>query len=129
MTTGKRHSKKREAILDCIANTEVHPSAEWIYARLKPEIPDLSIATVYRNLNLFKEEGAVMSVATVNGLERFDANTAPHVHFICECCDSIIDMPLMEVPEELMETAANQLKASVTGCSLTFTGICNKCRK
>ena len=49
-----RHSPKREAILECLRSSICHPSAEWVYAQLKPRIPDLSLATVYRNLARFR---------------------------------------------------------------------------
>ena len=49
-----KHFRKRDAILTCLRETDVHPSADWVYAQLKPQIPDLSIGTVYRNLALFK---------------------------------------------------------------------------
>ena len=52
----RKRSKKRDAILACIRETDTHPSAEWIYTRLKPQIPDLSLGTVYRNLSMFREE-------------------------------------------------------------------------
>ena len=80
----RRHSRKRDAILNCIRQSRVHPSAEWIYAQLKPEHPDLSLGTVYRNLALFRESGEVVCVATVRGADRLDACTEPHAHFICE---------------------------------------------
>ena len=57
------------------------------------EYPDISLGTVYRNLALFKQQGLIQSVATVNGPERFDANIEPHVHFICTDCDAVIDLP------------------------------------
>ena len=57
-----RHSPKREAILECLRSTTCHPSAEWVYAQLKPRIPDLSLATVYRNLARFRAEGAVQVI-------------------------------------------------------------------
>ena len=50
MEQTRKRSKKRDAILSCLCNTDTHPSAEWIYHQLKPQIPDLSLATVYRNL-------------------------------------------------------------------------------
>ena len=65
----RKHSKKRDAIYECVRSTKTHPSAEWVYSRLKPEIPDLSLGTVYRNLAMFKQEGDIISVGTVGGLE------------------------------------------------------------
>ena len=83
MEPTRKRSKKRDAILSCLCSTDTHPSAEWIYHRLKPQIPDLSLATVYRNLALFQREGRIISVGVVQNLERFDANVHPHAHFIC----------------------------------------------
>ena len=73
-----RHSPKREAILECLRSTTCHPSAEWVYAQLKPRIPDLSLATVYRNLARFRAEGTVQVIGCVDGEERYDGNTALH---------------------------------------------------
>ena len=57
-----RYSPKRDAILQCLRSTTCHPSAEWVYSQLKPKIPDLSLATVYRNLARFRAEGAVQVI-------------------------------------------------------------------
>ena len=124
----KKHFRKRDAILTCLRQTTVHPSAEWIYAQLKPEIPDLSIGTVYRNLALFKELGLAVSVGTVSGVERFDADTAPHVHYICSGCGKVVDLRQLRVPEELNQAAASSSGGSVTNCQLTFTGLCKDCQ-
>ena len=60
----RKYSKKREAILEALRNTTEHPSAEMLYARLKPEFPDLSLGTVYRNLAMFIRDGDAVSVGT-----------------------------------------------------------------
>ena len=73
----KRYSPKRDAILRCLRSTSCHPSAEWVYSQLKPEIPDLSLATVYRNLARFRAEGEVQVIGCVDGEDRYDGNTAP----------------------------------------------------
>lgn len=120
----KKHSKKRDAILDCICATKTHPTADWIYSQLKPQIPDLSLGTVYRNLAAFKNEGVIMSVGTVDGMERYDANTLPHPHFVCIHCNAVIDVEEIASPQEL----ASQVHCgSVRDCVLTFYGICNQC--
>ena len=54
MATAKKFSRKREAILTCLHGTTCHPTAEWVYQQLKPQFPDLSLGTVYRNLAAFK---------------------------------------------------------------------------
>ena len=69
MATAKKFSRKREAILTCLHGTTCHPTAEWVYQQLKPQFPDLSLGTVYRNLAAFKAEGVIDSVGVVNGLD------------------------------------------------------------
>ena len=128
MAQNQKHFRKRDAILDYLRQSKAHPSAETIYTDLKPQIPDLAMGTVYRNLTLFKQQGMVSSVATVSGVERFDANTAPHVHFICTDCDAVIDLHEMQVPESLSSAAAACCGGSVSGCQLSFTGSCQACK-
>lgn len=123
-----KHFRKRDAILTCLRQTTVHPSADWVYARLKPEYPDLSLGTVYRNLSLFKEQGVIASLGTVKGVERFDGNTAPHVHYICTGCGAVMDLQGIAVPEELQSAAAMCSGGKISGCQLTFTGICGQCK-
>ena len=122
-----KHFRKRDAILNCVCSTTEHPSAEWVYEHVKEEIPDISLATVYRNLSLFKEQGKIISLGTVNGVERFDGNTNPHVHFICTGCDRVLDLLGMKVPEELNNAASKESGGQVTGCQLSFTGLCENC--
>ena len=119
--------RKRNAILACLQGTTSHPSAEMVYEMLQKEHPDISLATVYRNLARFKSQGLVTSVATVRGVERFDATTHPHVHFICSSCDAVIDLPQMEIPESLSAEAEASSGCRVQDCRLTFTGLCGKC--
>ncbi len=127
MTQPKKHFRKRDAILTCLQESKSHPSAEAIYTRLKPVIPDLSLGTVYRNLNLFKQQGLAISVATVSGVERFDGDTHPHVHFLCNGCDAVIDLETMAVPESLKEAARQSSGGQIDACSLSFTGLCREC--
>ena len=127
MNTTPKNFRKRNAIYNCLCQSKAHPSAEAIYTQLKTEIPDLSLGTVYRNLNLFKDQGLVISVATVQGVERFDGNTSPHVHFICNDCAAIIDLEDMEVPKALTTAAERSTGGKVAECQLTFNGICKNC--
>jgi Fur family peroxide stress response transcriptional regulator len=88
----RNYSSKRNAIYNAVCSTKTHPSAKWIYDTLKPDIPDLSLGTVYRNIALFKEEGKVNVVCTVNGEERIDGNTKSHPHFVCNNCGKVYDV-------------------------------------
>ena len=127
MTQVTKHFRKRDAILSYLRSTDVHPSADMVYAQLKPEIPDLSLGTVYRNLSMFRQQGVIASVGTVSGVERYDGNTAPHVHFVCTDCSAVIDMPEMQIPKMLEESAQAQIGGRVTNYSLTFAGQCKNC--
>ena len=124
-----KNFKKRNAILSCLRGTDVHPSAEWVFTQLKAEYPDLSLGTVYRNLNRFREQGEIISVGTVRGVERFDGNTLPHVHFICNDCGAVLDLAEVKVPEELSSAAARSVGGQVSSCQLSFTGICKNCNQ
>ena len=128
MERTSKHFRKRDAILNCVMETSVHPSAEWVYNQVRQEIPDISLATVYRNLALFKEQGKITSVATVKGVERFDGNTEPHVHFICTGCDKVLDLPEMEIPAELAAAADRYSGGHAETCQLCFTGTCRDCK-
>ena len=129
MEAAAKQFRKRNAILACLQGTTSHPSAEMVYEMLQKEHPDISLATVYRNLARFKSQGLVSSVATVRGVERFDAMTHPHVHFICCSCDAVMDLPRMEIPESLRAEAEEISGCHVQDCRLTFTGLCEKCAK
>ena len=126
-TTAKRF-RKRDAILDCIRSTTTHPSADWVYENVTRTMPDISLATVYRNLALFKDQGLIISLGTVKGVERFDGNTTPHVHFICTGCGRIVDLHGISVPAELNAAAARDAGGLVEACQLTFTGLCENCK-
>ena len=128
MEVSSKQFRKRNAILDCLMNTDTHPSAEMICKMLQETHPDISQATVYRNLALFKKQGLIVSVGTVNGAERFDANTLSHVHFFCTECDSVLDMPQIKVPETFAENAHQLSGCKVNSCHLTMTGLCSKCQ-
>ena len=118
---------KRNAILECLRSTDAHPSADMVHEMLQAEHPDISLATVYRNLSLFKQQGEIMSVCTVHGVERFDANTQPHVHFICENCNAVSDLHEIHFPPSLAEDVSNCYGNEMRGCQLTINGLCSHC--
>lgn len=127
MEKTRKHSRQREAILACLQSTASHPTAEWVYQQLKPQLPALSLGTVYRNLALFRKEGVICSVGTVDGLERFDADTSPHAHFVCRRCHAVTDVHT-PLPDGLCQSVERELGARECRCSLTFTGLCARCR-
>ena len=127
MEATTKQFRKRNAILECLRSTHSHPSAEMVHEMLRESHPDISLATVYRNLNYFKQQGLATSVATVRGVERFDANTEPHVHFICNGCDAVIDLEQIQVPQTLDEEVEKTSGCRVNSCQLTFNGLCGNC--
>jgi len=124
----KKQSKKRNAILEKLRSTKSHPTAEWIYHELKPLHPDLSLATVYRNLKLFREEGEIILVDTVAGQERYDANTSEHTHFVCEICSAVIDVDYESKHSELLQMLAEQ-GFVVDYTALSVRGKCQNCAR
>ena len=125
----RNYSRKREAILKAVRSTACHPTAEWVYRSLKPQYPDLSLGTVYRNLAQFKNEGAVVSVGTVNGQERFDGNVEPHTHFICSVCGAVLDVPGDFVSERQVAEAAGKMDVTVQSSEVFLRGVCGECSR
>ena len=123
----RKYSRKREAIREVLMSTESHPTAEWIFSRLKPEIPDLSLATVYRNLSEMKQNGEIQSVAFWGGKERFDGNVAKHSHFVCDNCGKIDDFHFIRHNTELDDEAQKHFGGKVNFHTLVFHGTCNEC--
>ena len=123
MEVQRRNSKKRDAIRAELCRATDHPSAEELFRRLRPQFPDLSLGTVYRNLALFLQEGSAICVGTVDGQDRFDGRTDPHAHFICEKCARVIDLPML-LPEDLL---CQPLPGIARDYSLSFYGVCNHC--
>ena len=123
----KRHSKKREAILELIRSTKIHPGAQWVYDRLKPEFPDLSLGTVYRNISIFRQEGLLAFVGVVNGEERFDGTAESHPHVCCTACGVIADLDGTKFQETLTRLPIEIPGFSIDVRNTVFYGICAKC--
>lgn len=125
----KRFSRKREAIRSVLMSTTSHPSAEWIYSKLKPEIPDLSLATVYRNLGEMKQNDEIQSVAFWGGKERFDGNVEKHSHFVCETCGRIDDFHFVNHDTQIDSFAQEHYDGVISYHTLVFHGMCKECLK
>ena len=105
-----------------------HPTAEALYMSLKPDYPELSLGTVYRNLSVLVEEGMAVSVATVDGQLRYDARTEPHAHFICRSCRSVMDLELPDMVTPMYGLIGDSLGCSPEMHSLNVMGLCAACR-
>ena len=123
----RKYSRQRELILNYLKGTKAHPSAEQIYADLKPENPALSLSTVYRNLNLLSEYGMIQKLAVGESGERFDADTSDHGHFICSGCHCVTDVGELPIDKESLSSSLGG-NYKVNQFKLFLYGLCGKCR-
>lgn len=127
MAAGK-FSRQRQAIIDYLMSTKEHPTADMVYANVKKLYPNISLGTVYRNLNRLADEGQLFRLGCVDGSERFDGNTLPHYHFLCKDCKQIIDLP-MESLHHIDILAGASFDGTIEGHSVLFFGQCKECQK
>ena len=125
--SGRRHrSRQRERILDLLHVTAEHPTAAWIFETLRPELRGLSLGTVYRNLEILASEGMIDAVPSADGPTRYDGNTSPHHHFLCEECGRIEDIEL-RLPPGLTDRVRRRYRVSPTHFRIDFYGSCQAC--
>jgi len=121
----KRMTPQRRAVLEVLKSTRTHPDAAWIHREVKKRLPSIGLGTVYRTLDLLVKEGLAVAL-NYGGATRYDANTAPHPHFVCRRCQAVYDLEL--APAGLTEAAAEALPgARVESARLTFFGLCPSC--
>ncbi|MGI5900852.1 MAG: Fur family transcriptional regulator [Desulfitobacteriia bacterium] len=105
--TSKRSTKQRRAILSVFSEDHLHLVAEDVYQIIKSELPNISLGTVYRNLDRLSRQGTLIKTVFPDGKARYErANPKHHHHMICLGCSDIIDIlecPLREEIEELAE--------------------------
>jgi Fur family transcriptional regulator, peroxide stress response regulator len=121
-----KRSKQRQRILELLQSTETHPTANWLFRKLRKDFPNLSLGNVYRNIGILVEQGLISRIAFGSTFDRLDANMRPHYHFICENCDSIIDLVIP--PDESLNVSLDKsLGFKVTRHEIEFYGLCAKC--
>ncbi len=121
-----KHSRQRDSIMRCLMARHDHPTADTIYTSLREEFPNISLGTVYRNLNLLADLGEIRRLSCDNGPERFDADTRPHYHFICRQCGQVRDLP-MEVSGQMNAEAQNHCGGRIDSHITYFYGVCEDC--
>lgn len=123
-----RITPQRYAVLDVLASSSEHPSVESIYAKLVETFPTMSLATVYKTINLLKQEGEILELQFSDLANRYDGKKPfPHPHVICTDCGKIIDpsqLDLEEITKKMMEETGFQIVAH----RLDFYGICPACQ-
>jgi Fur family peroxide stress response transcriptional regulator len=122
-----KRSRQREKILELLRDVDIHPTALWIYNQLQEEFPNMSMGTVYRNLQVLIEQGLINKIDFGSTFDRFDSNTKPHYHFICEQCGAIIDLDV-PINTSLNDTVSNTSSFQVNRHQIEFYGFCGSCR-
>ena len=127
----RRHrTRQRERLLELLRDTDRHPTAAELYETARPEFPNLSLGTVYRNLEVLVSEGLIEAVPAASGPMRYDGNAVPHHHFVCEGCGDIHDVEL-PLPNELASELADQLhrkyELRAERARIHFSGLCHAC--
>lgn len=123
-----KYSKQRESIKEFLACRNDHPTADTVYMNIRETFPNISLGTVYRNLSLLSDIGEIMKITTGDGADRFDGNTAPHNHFVCTECHSVIDLEMDSI-DNIVEIAGRNFDGQITGYVTNFYGICGDCIK
>ena len=127
MERTEKFSRKRLAILNALRETKVHPTADWVYARLKPDYPDLSLGTVYRNLKRFCDNGQAVSLGVINGQEHFDGDISRHTHFVCTHCGAVLDIFDELFTDGSLKALSHSTGYEIESVSMLFRGACPQC--
>jgi Fur family transcriptional regulator, peroxide stress response regulator len=124
---GVRMTPQRHAILAYLLDTMSHPTVDEIYKSLEGRFPNMSVATIYNNLRVFKETGLVRELTYGDASSRFDANIEEHYHAVCIKCNKVEDFyyfPLHELESE----AASSTGFKVHSHRLEVYGTCQECQ-
>ncbi len=118
---GLKMTPQRIAIVRELADDLTHPTAQDLFERLQVDFPTMSFATVYNTLDALARLGLTGALRLGNAV-RFDPNTTPHHHAVCDACGLIIDLP----------APATAPKVEVTGFSIRteeriYRGRCDRC--
>ncbi len=124
MATSK-HSRQREAILNELSSRCDHPTADELYFALKSSLPNLSLGTVYRNLNKLSEDGTIQKIS-ISNIDHFDGNAENHYHMLCTECKRLSDVayPVLEDIEAKVHDFAS---GKITSHTIIFFGVCDSC--
>ena len=121
-----RYSHKREAIQEIVYGTNSHPTADWIFQKVKVKIPNISLGTVYRNLKQLDDAKLINTIYDGN-IARYDWNREPHDHLKCKICGDLIDVQLFD--EQIRNTIKKQYKFDADDVLMTIIGTCDKHNK
>lgn len=128
--TKLRYSKQRETIYEILKEDPTHPNVDNIYMNVKKIIPDISLGTVYRNLNLLADHKRILRLDVGDGMTHFDGRIASHFHIVCNKCGAIDDIFLDETTlTPLIDKVQDECDGKITSSQILFHGICKHCLK
>ena len=111
-------------IIQHLEKVRTHPTAEMIYKEVSKDLPAISLATIYRNLNLLALKGKILKLE-INGEAHFDGFCSGHPHFVCSNCGKIYDID----QEEISKYALSKIKRfKAESVRIIFNGICASCK-
>ena len=117
---------QRQIIYETVMSFHGHPSPEAIYDHVKKQIPSISLATVYKNIQTFIDSGMLRKVSTYHGALRVEPNLQPHHHLVCIRCKSIMDVDEDKIdPVQLRYKLPRGFK--VTRIAVDILGVCDNC--
>lgn len=125
---GQRATSQRLEIYRYLLETQLHPTAEEIYRALRERFPAMSLATVYKTLELLGDLGLVVAVGPPDGPSRYDGNPEPHINVTCLGCGAIIDLEDEQVAG-WKEAVAKRSGYTIVASRHDFLGFCPACRK
>jgi len=121
----RRLTRQVAAVYDALAASHDHPTAEQLFQRVRRVLPNVSLGTVYRNLDKLRDQGRLRVVRLEGGQAHYDAMMDAHDHFVCECCGAVIDLPGQAPAADLglVHAAGHRVRGHTTA----LYGICNQC--
>lgn len=124
-----KFSRQRESIKEYLSQTKEHPTADTVYMHIREKYPNISLGTVYRNLNLLVDLGEIIKLSPGNGSDRFDGNPLPHYHFVCTKCSCVQDLDITPgALDHINRIAEAGFNGEIQGHSVFFYGKCSNCK-
>lgn len=117
-------TKQRELILNAIMSSTTHPTADELFQEIRIQLPTISLATVYRNLNILSSDGKIRKIEMPGMPDRFDWRVTVHDHLWCEKCGKVFDFTLEKPLCKQIEDSSGM---KVIQYNLIAKGICPNC--
>ena len=124
---GQRCTAQRAAVYRFLHGTDIHPTAEEVFRRVRNDLPGISLATVYKNLETLVGCGLARKLSYRDTSTRYDGRTEPHLHARCLACGDIADVPGRFPTVEQVPLEGKARRFRVTGYRVELTGYCAQC--